>query len=294
MQCSDLERYLEAYLDLRLGRSRGAILRRHLSACPSCRARVEHLRQFERDLQHSFRAMERAQSVWSGLEPDLVRSGGLAEAAPLLPFLGPVDPARSPAPPPAVGSRPRQAAVRPEISVARARARRMTMRRWGQRIAGLVLIAASVGAVVPVWRSWSGGGTVEAPVRAYMELRGSDNAVIQFPTSNPDSLHSWLAPRLGEGFPLLPAPAGFELVGGGVDERASTVQAFVVYHRAGEPTLLYVTPQASEPVDSAPVASSRDGVNLLSWARSGYAYSVVSPLPETALASFTLAEAQPL
>ena len=94
MQCSDLERYLEAYLDLRLGRSRGAILRRHLSACAHCRARVEHLRAFERDLQRSFRAMERAQSVWTGLEPDLVRSGGLAEGSPALPFLGPADPPR--------------------------------------------------------------------------------------------------------------------------------------------------------------------------------------------------------
>jgi len=50
MLCSDLERYLEAFLDGRLGRSRTIILRRHLGLCGPCRARVERLRRFEREL----------------------------------------------------------------------------------------------------------------------------------------------------------------------------------------------------------------------------------------------------
>ncbi|MFO1071411.1 MAG: zf-HC2 domain-containing protein [Geminicoccaceae bacterium] len=65
-------RYLEAFLDGRLGRSRSATLRRHLGMCAGCRARVERLRQFERDMQRRFRSMRQEGSIWRGLGVDLV------------------------------------------------------------------------------------------------------------------------------------------------------------------------------------------------------------------------------
>jgi anti-sigma factor RsiW len=296
MQCSDLERYLEAYLDLRLGRSRGAILRRHLSACPQCRARVEHLRAFERDLQRSFRAMERAQSVWTGLEPDLVRSGGLAEGPPALPFLGPADPPRraSIVSEP-VGRRPTRPATRPDVSVARTRARRAALKRWGQRAAGLaLLLAASLGATALMWRSWSGESPADPGSLAYAQWRGEEISV-QFATSSPENLHGWLAPWLGEELPPLPAPSGFELVGGTVDEQASPVRALIVYRQGGEPTLLLVWPGSEEPTSAATsVASGEAGLSQLRWSRSGFGYAVVSPLPEADLLPFSRAEAEPL
>jgi anti-sigma factor RsiW len=296
MQCSDLERYLEAYLDLRLGRSRGAILRRHLSACPHCRARVEHLREFERGLQRSFRAMERAQSVWTGLEPDLVRSGGLAESPPVLPFLTPVDAPRSvSALVDAMSRRPVRPPTRPDVSAARARARRAKIKWWSHRAIGVALLAAaSLGITMPMWRTWQGGDAADAQMRAYAEWRGGDSTV-QFATTSADGLRSWLVPQLGESLPELPAPSGFALVGGSVDERVSPALAFVVYHHGDDTTLLLVTPQAADsPASTEPVASSHNGLSQLRWSQSGYAYSVVSPLSESELLPFSLATAEPL
>jgi hypothetical protein len=127
MLCSDLDRYLEIHLDGRLGRSRTAVLRRHLAACGSCRARVELLRRFERDLAHQLGGGGGARgehgSVWQGLDADLVRTvpAGGGETGPLLralPLPGgagsgvPAGPWRSAAPSGrAVGSRPRPAAA---------------------------------------------------------------------------------------------------------------------------------------------------------------------------------------
>ncbi len=296
MQCSDLERYLEAFLDLRLGRSRGAILRRHLSACVHCRARVEHLRSFERDLQRSFRAMERAQSVWTGLEPDLVRSGGLAEGPPVLPFLGPAEPPRrSSALTETVGRRPaRSTAARPEVEAARTRLRQARSRRWGQRTAGLLLLlAASVGAGLLMWRAWSGGGAAEPDLSAYAELHGSDVAV-QFASNNPDDLRRWMAPWLGEDLPALPSPTGFNLVGASIDERAETTRAVVVYRREGEATLLLIWPRPDDRAAATPVASNADGMSQLRWTHAGFAFAVVSPLPEADLLPFTWGASQPL
>ena len=66
MRCGDLERYLEAFLDGRLDRGRRIVLRRHLSLCGACQTRVERLRQFERETQRRFRALEEPSSVWEG------------------------------------------------------------------------------------------------------------------------------------------------------------------------------------------------------------------------------------
>lgn len=291
MQCSDLERYLEAYLDLRLGRSRGAILRRHLSTCAHCRARVEHLRAFERDLQHSFRAMERAQSVWTGLEPDLVRSGGLAEGPPVLPFLGPADPPRRTKAQREAASRPApRTVVRPDVAAARHRARRAMLRRWGQRAAGLaMLIAASLGATALFWRSWS--GPADPGRLAYAQWRG-DDAAVQFLTGDPDLLRDWLVPSLGETLPDLPSPAGFDLVGGSVEEQVTPARATVVYRQGGERTLLLVSAGADETAAGPPIPGSGDGLSQLRWSASGYAYAVVSPRPEAELLAFTSATAE--
>ena len=110
MLCSDLERYLEAFLDGRLGRSRTTILRRHLGLCGPCRARVERLRRFEREIgrQIGATAGEVPPSVWQGLEIDLVRSLSLA-GTDLIPLLRPGPPGLPRLRPPTARAQPRQA-----------------------------------------------------------------------------------------------------------------------------------------------------------------------------------------
>ena len=75
MNCSDLERYLEACLDGGLGRGRLALLKRHVAGCRACRGRIERLCRFERDLHRRFRCMEQSASFWTPLEMSLVEPG---------------------------------------------------------------------------------------------------------------------------------------------------------------------------------------------------------------------------
>lgn len=285
MKCSDLERYLEAYLDLRLGRSRGAILRRHLSSCPPCRARVEHLRQFERDLQQSFRAMDRVQSVWTGLEPDLVRTGGLAEPGPSLPFLLPPQIGRAlPQPSGATAARHLPALGQPRADAVAPTGRRAAWSRWGRRAMGLILVAAAVGATVTMGRDWLVDDWSATTSQAYAAFRRGDDR-LDFVTDDVVRLEAWMSAHLGQPVILPPPPDGFVLHGGRVETLAAGPLGAIVYMQDTEPTIIYVAPrQAGERV--APAASQVDGVSQLRWETPDFAYAVLSPLPAHQLLEF--------
>jgi anti-sigma factor RsiW len=285
MKCSDLERYLEAYLDLRLGRSRGAILRRHLSGCPSCRARVEHLRQFERDLQRSFRAMDRVQSVWTGLEPDLVRTGGLAEPAPPLPFLLPPQSARAlPQPSGAAAARHLPAVGQPHVEAVVTTRRRAVLSRWSRRVAGLVLIAAAVGATLTMGRDWFLDEWSATTSRAYAAFRRGDDR-LDFVTDDVVRLEAWMSAHLGQPVILPPPPDGFALEGGRVEMLSAGPLGAIVYTQNEEPTIIYVAPrEAGE--RAAPATSHHDGVSQLRWETPDFSYAVLSPLPADELLAF--------
>jgi anti-sigma factor RsiW len=286
MQCSDLERYLEAYLDLRLGRSRGAILRRHLAGCPACRGRVQRLRQFEHDLQRRFRSLEPIESVWSGLEPDLVRSA--PADGPTLPFFTAVEQLRAlPAPSRVPSTRPRSG-PRETRPVARPRSRTaMVWSRWSRRLMGAVLISAAVGTTISISRYWLGGGWVASTVQAYLAFREGDN---QLDISSGDirEIENYLATRMGVAVSLPPTPAGFELLGARFDQVSDMRTASIVYEHGGLPALLYITPRslADFTGPSGPEASAIDGISHLQWEAADLDYSVVSALPARDLLPF--------
>jgi anti-sigma factor RsiW len=287
MQCSDLERYLEAYLDLKLGRSRGAILRRHLSGCVACRLKVDRLRQFERELQRYFRAMERVGSVWSGLEPDLVRSGGQA-SLPALPLFLSSDMVRgASASAAAVG--PRQASHGTVRTLRPASAQRghSTLRRWGRRLVGAVLISAAVGAAASLGRYWLTESWVASTVRAYLWFRNGHDR-LELKTNQAAQLADWVAARVGFVLPLPQTPPGFTLQGGRFEQIGEVATATVVYTRGDQATLLYITPRvAGQTTDvTSPDAGTTDGISHVLWAMQDAAYSVVSTLPPSDLMAF--------
>jgi anti-sigma factor RsiW len=290
MQCSDLERYLEAYLDLRLGRSRGAILRRHLVACPACRARVERLRQFEYELQRHFRALE-VDSVWSGLEPDLVRSG-LAEA-PSLPFLATVDQLRALPPPTRKPGAPLPGSLRRlrGMDSGAQRGAGTAWSRWSRRFVGAVLISAAVGATASVGHYWLAGGWVASTVQAYIAYRDGDNH-LDVRSGDVAEIEDYLAARMGFRVPLPPTPSGFVLVGARFDQVADIRTASIAYEHDGLPALLYVTPRGNADfgAPSGPEASSVDGISHLQWEVPDLDYSIVSSLAPRELLPFAEAD----
>ncbi len=285
MKCSDLERYLEAFLDLRLGRSRGAILRRHIATCPTCRARVEHLRQFEADLQRSFRAMGRVQSVWSGLEADLVRTGGLAEPPPALPFLETARTARPIPPPSGVDvARCLPSAGRGQPADLPVGGSAQTLARWGRRLVGMALVAAAVGATVTLTQGWLGDDWGDLTAHAYSSYRlGNDR--LDLLADDVERVEQWLGARLGRAVSLPAPPEGFTLKGTRLERGDGQPLAAVVYERAAEPTIVYLAPSAAGG-STAPSAAQTAGVTQLRWATPELTYAVMSPLPAHQLLAF--------
>lgn len=144
MLCTDLDRYLEAYVDGRLGRSRTGVLRRHLEGCGRCRVKVDRLRQFERDVGSRLKTPGEARSVWQGLQTELTltASRGGAEVMTRARLLGPGPPRR------AIVAGDRPPATRVPLP---ARGRRRL-----SQLAGLVALALACGAVLELSRGWVG------------------------------------------------------------------------------------------------------------------------------------------
>lgn len=279
MQCADLERYLEAFLDGRLGRSRAMVLRRHVAVCLPCRSRLEKLKQFERDLNRRLRTMEHVESVWSGLELDLVKSTqeALPSRIPSLRLLPPPPQGRSGLP---------QAATR-RTSSPRTRRTGSSRRRIATRLVGVMLVVAAAGAVYEIAvRRLSGGGT-EA-IQAYLAYVEGDRA-LELATAEPASLQNWFSARLGLTFPEPPAPEGFAIVGGRLGEIAGGRAAVVVYAKGEATALLYMRPHDAPPAvppSTVTGQSEAQGVTHLSWQQQGFDYELVSPLPAEELKGF--------
>lgn len=272
MQCGDLERYLEAFLDGRLGRARSGLLRRHLAACGTCRHRYEALREFERDLNRRLRAMDACQSVWAGLELDLVRSAQSAltqvEGRPraLLPSL----PSLSlPAPLPS-RERPPQPA------------RTVTRQGIASRLVGIVLLVAAVGTIVQIGRGLAPGGIDDGEVTLQSRLDSlkAPSPPEELVDGDPEAVRAWLAAWLGELPPALPQVPGFQLTGAQVQGKGDQ-RVGIVHFRVGDSTAsLYLSPLHGR--DHAQAASSLEealsSIKGPAWIGDGFVYAVSSPL----------------
>ena len=286
MQCGDLERYLEAFLDGRLGRSRSAILRRHLAMCGGCRARIERLRQFERDMQRRFRSMSQDRSLWQGLELDLVTTGRSGASHLLaLPRLLPT-PRHEPAPEPGMGP----VRTRHPLLV-----NRPGTRGRASRLAGVVLIAMALGAVYQIARTQLvPADDSDSVVRAYHELLRQDR-VLALASSDKVQLQAWLTSELGAPVSLPATPQGYRPLGADRALLSSGPAGAVVYGRAeggqADALLLLIHPQAQG--SSAPGTEPRlaeyaavPGMHELSWVHDAARYTLLGSAPQEDMRRF--------
>lgn len=277
MECGDLERYLEAFLDGRLGRGRGAVLQRHLLTCGTCQARVERLRQFERDMQRRFRALEQVGSVWQGLELVLVVSSRASAAGfpPVLPGVPATTPAAPSGEPRRTNSRRRQPApAAPAISRSRV-----------SKLAGVLLIAMAVGALYELAHSYAlPSDDVEAAENVYRQfLSGSAEPSIR--SENAEQLRAWLSAELGTGVPAPPLPDGYHLIGADHANLASGQAGALIYAgghgQDDSPVMLFLRPSPATKGTTtklqSPVATKpeHDGLNEFAWDADGFRYTLV-------------------
>ncbi len=269
MQCADLDRYLEAFLDGRLGRSRALVLRRHLVGCLVCRARFEQLRQFERDLACRLRNLERCESLWAGLELDLVRSG--EAALPHLPAASrALPPPRAAEPSPVEPPAPATPAAPPRPPLA-PRARRLRHHLWGLAV---FFLAAGLTVQVGVWLlepRRDGAGLLQ-------RIKG--DPPVEFRSPDAAAVRSWLSDRLASPVPNVPVPEGFELLGGRIDDLDGLASGVLVYRRGDDVALVYLQPRRADGGElGTDLLSKIQGGARLAWQDREFSYAVVSSLP---------------
>lgn len=257
MHCADLDRYLEAHLDGRLARTRAALLRRHLSVCASCRRRVLALDALARELNERVHHAQ-GETIWSELlTPDVQRATlGPAATAVLPPPL----PARAATPargaPPALPVTPPRS-VEPQPASPGALVRRLLV-----RTAGVVALAAALGAV---FEFVAGGRLLEPADRSLPavppEAGAVPNGALGIETANRELLASWFEAVFGETVPVPATPEGYELLGGRRELLAGAPVAVLIYRRSPDLLTLYVARATGEPPPALLTPASWSGDN---------------------------------
>ncbi|MGE3294295.1 MAG: zf-HC2 domain-containing protein [Geminicoccaceae bacterium] len=281
MRCGDLERYLEAYLDGRLSRGRRTVLRRHLVLCSGCQARVERLRQFERETQARFRALEEPVSVWEGLALDLVGSQESVGEGRLLALTRPSVPRPFAARPPTQFELPR-------LSDRSPRPRMRPSRATASRVAGVVLIAMALGAVYELARGERDPVAVASwAAKAYLDQQRTEAPDLA--TSDADRADAWLASEFGRSVPPVNAPVGYHLVGVSRAGLEGAPGAAVIYasDSPAEAATVMLFVRLSDGPRAAPAdVAVEQPLRELSWGADGLDYAVVGPVAEDQLRGF--------
>lgn len=225
MHCSDLERYLEAHLDGRLGRNRSAILQRHLSSCTNCCKRVEDLRRFEQDLHGKFRTMRAAATLWDTLETALVSTASSKPVAKTQSdFRDPV----FLQPTPAQGLNEAASHFRPvgnkstETVAGSAPTKKIVspISRWLMAATGLMLVGITSIWAFENYRTHALLATLTGVEPGAGSGMKTDDVFI---------LRNWLGRELGYPMPQPPMPQGFQLTGGSVVDRETGSSAVISY-----------------------------------------------------------------
>ncbi|HYZ63680.1 MAG TPA: anti-sigma factor [Acetobacteraceae bacterium] len=150
-------------------------------------------------------------------------------------------------------------------------------RAWVPFGAGFALAACLALAILP--RGGGGGDIVTSHVRALQPGHLLDVA-----SSDQHTVKPWFDGRLDFAPPVKDlGPAGFPLAGGRLDYVGGRNVAALVYYRRQHPIDVFIWPESGE---SAPVASSRNGYNVLRWTHAGMAFTAVSDLDARELAEF--------
>jgi anti-sigma factor RsiW len=280
MRCGDLERYLEAYLDGRLSRGRRTVLRRHLALCGGCQARVERLRQFERETQARFRPLEEPVSVWEGLALDLVGSQESVGEGRLLALT-------RPSAPKSLVSRTPSRLDLPRPIGRRARTGMRPGRAAASRLAGVVLIAMALGAVYEFARGEPIQTVTGWAARAYLDQQRA--ATPDLATADAHQAGAWLAAELGRPVPPVQIPAGYHLVGVSRVDLDGSPGGAVIYVSdapAGAATVMLFVRLSAGSAAVPTEAVIEQPLRELSWGTGGLGYAVVGPVPEDQLRRF--------
>ena len=277
MQCSDLERYLEAHVDGRLGRAGSSILRRHLMGCAICRGRVAQLRDFERDVRSRLQSPEHAMSLWQSLERE-----------PALSLLAPQAERE------VRTRRQGESRVRLPRPVASIEPPGTLRRTWSLRLAGLAFLGLAAAGVVDTVRGVAGLATPPnhddllqvAEATLGVQPRGTSMAM-----DNSDEMRGWLESQIGHALPDLASPSGYALAEGSVADVAGIPAALLRYQGltpdAAPAVLVLLEPLPPGTAPSEPTATAAtDTVRQITWNAGDFHYTALAAAGHGDLAMF--------
>ncbi|MCW3474505.1 anti-sigma factor family protein [Limobrevibacterium gyesilva] len=140
-------------------------------------------------------------------------------------------------------------------------------------------IAASLALMLPRTGADPDGELVAGHIRALQPGHLTDVA-----SSDQHTVKPWFDGRIDYAPPVMDFVAqGFPLVGGRLDYIGGRPVAALVYRRDKHPIDLFVWPSQGS---AEPVMDTRNGYNVLRWARDGMAFRAVSDLNAKELADF--------
>jgi anti-sigma factor RsiW len=230
--------------------------------------------------------MQAAQSVWTGLELDLVKSSGDQSALPLEPK--PQAAPRIVEPPkPSLAA---EAVRQTRSNQATAQQSGSKLGRSGMAVLGLALIVAAAGTIYRFIAPGSERTVAEAPPPDATLAAIKGVPPVDFVTDDSQALSNWFTAQTGTDFPMLPTPEGYMLAGGSIEHSGYSPTAVAVYARNDDVAELTITPVADDPTlqqtllhNSDPAGKSND---IFRWQKDGFSYALTGDGVDTRLNQF--------
>ncbi|MFO1048921.1 MAG: hypothetical protein U1E52_13595 [Geminicoccaceae bacterium] len=236
------------------------------------------MRQFERETQSRFRALEEPGSVWEGLALDLVGSRESVGEGRLLAL-------PRPSSMPSFAQRAPQRAFPPHSAV-RSRPDDRGRRTFASRLVGVLLVAMAIGAVYQFVRGERDQASAAWKATAFHDRRLA--AAPDLTTTDRSRAGEWLATELGQPVPAVPLPTGYRLVGVSRVQADGNPTGAAIYEsgeRGGGRVVLFVRPAESSPAEVDIRAATKD-FQEVTWDVDGLSYSAVGTVPEDQLRRF--------
>jgi anti-sigma factor RsiW len=250
LNCEDVERFADAYVDGELDLERTLALETHVSTCEACTARLDRIRGVRQALRTMpyFRAPET-------LAPRIRTIVADATAA---------------------------ASSRQPQSV---RARHRSWRPWVLSAAGLVAASLVVAVVLHERTLMADDATTEAVIEGHVRSLMAGH-LMDVTSTDRHTVKPWFAGRVDFSPTVVDLVAdGFPLVGGRLDYIDRHSAAALVYKRRDHVINVFVWPQATGSSSHATRSDLR-GYHVISWTRDGVAVWIVSDLALSELDDF--------
>ena len=250
MTCELTQRYVPGYLDGELDLVRMIEMEAHLKACPACALELESLGALRAALQCSSLAYPAPAALRERIQSSLRASSGA------------------------------------EVRESRIKWPSLSMWRLAGAFALLALISISGGRWMASLRAPSSEQRIAAEVFSSHVRSLEGNHLMDVVSTDQHTVKPWFDGKLDFSPPVEDlASDGFPLVGGRLDYIENREVAALIYQRRKHFINVLVWPNPPGP-DSIQAIESRQGYNIMRWARGGFQFWAVSDVNAQDLAEF--------